>query len=216
MEKLLNEIKSIPGVTGSYVFSRKHGIMAKQMPDIFKAERLEKMGTQLNRSFTIGKKSKTGIESLEIGFESIKILGYGIDESTCFYVFCQPNSNMALIKMSLDVICMDILEAVQNYSASLVKQEAAAPAEKTPAEKVSPKILMASSALGKELGSLKHAFTLAMGPMAEIIMMKVMKKWIAAGNADKSGLNKLVDLLQEQIDDPNTITEFKENTKSIL
>jgi len=216
MEQLLNEINSIFGVTGAYIFSRKHGIMSRQMPEIFKDQRLEKLGIQLNRSFSIAEKNKVGIDSFEIGFERIKILGYVIDSSTCFYVFCQPDSNLALIKMSLDVIRIDILEEVKNYKADPKPTSDAKPAPKAVAANITPDKLLVSSAMGTELNIMKHAFTLAVGPMAEIIMKKLMKKWIAAGQADKSHLSELADLLQSQIDDPIAVAEFREGVKSVL
>ncbi|MCD4654728.1 hypothetical protein K8T06_12450 [bacterium] len=216
MDKLLKEINSISGVVGSFVFSRKNGVMARQLPDFFKDQKLENLGTQLNRSFAIGKKNKAEMESFEIGFENSKILGHSIDPITCFYVFCEPSINMALLKMSLDVVCEDILEMVQNFTARPVEQQAPDPVQSPPIIKVKPKELMNSSAIGKELKILKHAFTIAVGPMAEIIMFRIMKKWLIAGNPDRSRIGELADLLQEQIDDVSALTDFKESIKAIL
>jgi len=51
MQQALNDLKAIPGVVGAAIFHAQQGVLANNLPSIFKQEKLAGIGKLLNKNF---------------------------------------------------------------------------------------------------------------------------------------------------------------------
>ena len=73
MEKILEELESIPGVMGSYVYHPKEGIIAKKMPSVFKDQKLIDIGKLLIKIHTSSRSNFPDLTEVSFFYEEYLI-----------------------------------------------------------------------------------------------------------------------------------------------
>ncbi len=229
MEALLKEISTLSGVVGAFIYSRKYGIISRSLLSIFKDQNLIKLGNQLQRAFVISEKSKLGLDFFEISYEGARLLCKPFGRNAGLFLICEPDVNMALLNMSINVISDDLAEKIaavktqpKAASASEEKVKSTDPGTRTQETQkpdkpsVKPKQLMQSNEMGPVLHEIQDAFIDVIGPMGKIIMKRWMKVWIKQGQADMPGIPALIQMLSEQLDDAQGKAKFMENLTHLL
>src|SRR4030042_6315637 len=96
MNKILQEIKSVQGVSGVLVLDKKEGITYQLTPASFPTEGLKEVGLRLSR---LSKACPVDL-SLELRFENGLALLYNLERGTVF-IFGRLGINLSILELVL-------------------------------------------------------------------------------------------------------------------
>jgi hypothetical protein len=96
MNEILQEIKSVQGVTGVLVLNKNEGVTYQVTPVSFPKEGLQEIGTRLSR---LSKTSSTGT-SLELRFENGMAFFFNLDKGSVL-IFGRPGMNLSVLNLVL-------------------------------------------------------------------------------------------------------------------
>lgn len=206
MQNLLEEIKSSPGVLGSCVYTNHKGILASNLPAIFKSDTQKHIGQILNRVFKLNDSVKLDVHSLEIQYDEALLLVKRLCQSSSLVIICEPDANIHLINMSTSVLAEDLQNLITDC-------------EKTPFKKESPRQSpqdVIDGALAGELVIMKRALAKIIGPVAGKMLEKHLGTWLQQGPADCNRLKDLAQLLATEIDNETDRKEFMVELANII
>lgn len=108
MIHLIDELKMIPGVLGACLFHSDEGVKVANLPSVFKKERLQMIGSHLNKMYTAGTTTFDVIGGLCLHFDESIIVARSIAADTLCFVVCDPAYNLNVLVMSLDLMQEEI------------------------------------------------------------------------------------------------------------
>ncbi|MCW8860360.1 MAG: hypothetical protein OQK97_11755 [Deltaproteobacteria bacterium] len=206
MQKLLEEIKTSPGIIGSCVYANQKGVIASNLPAIFKNETQERVGNILHRIFKLNETIKLDVNALEIQYDEALILVKKLCKSSSLVIICEPDASTHLINMAVSVLAEDLQNLITDC-------------EKTPLPSKtypqSPQEVM-NGTLSEELKTVKRCLAQHIGPVAGKILEKHLRVWLQNGAAVQSRLRELAQLLVTEIDDEPGQNEFLTNIKKVI
>jgi len=103
MNKILQEIKSVQGVTGVLVLDKKEGVTYQLTPASFPSEGLKELGLRLSRLT----KLSSAVMSLELRFENGIAFFYNLDRGAIF-IFGRPGINLPILDLVLKSVFLSI------------------------------------------------------------------------------------------------------------
>ncbi|MBN1958455.1 MAG: hypothetical protein JXQ81_00660 [Desulfuromonadales bacterium] len=190
MQKILEEIKTSPGVLGACLYSAPKGIIASSLPAIFKKETQELVGHTLNRIFRLNDTIKLDVNGLEIQYDEALIMVKRICKSSSLVLICEPDANIHLVNMTISILAEDLQNQITDCEKMPLHKE-------VPQE--NPQEVMKGEFSG-ELSTIKRALAQQIGPVAGKVMEKHLKTWLQDGQAEQQRLKELVKLLSGEID----------------
>lgn len=211
MQKILEEIKVTPGVLGASVYTSQRGIVASNMPEIFKADTQKRIGNILHRIFKLNKTVKLDVHSFEIQYDEALLLVKQLCNTSSLIIICEPDIKVHLINMSVSMLTTDLLSAIDDCEQSLVPQENAV----VPSQPTDPKTVI-NGALSNELALMKRALAKNIGPVAGKILEKSVKSWLEGGEASHVRLKELAEIMRLEIDNDASQKEFLDNLREII
>lgn len=219
MDALLNELKLIPGVMGSFVHSNTKGVVGSNLPTLFRKEALKQVGALLGRVLKLSETTGIEISSFEVKYEEAMLLVKQIDKDACFIIVCEPGISMPLINMSTSMLIPELKSAVINAQAS--PAESAAPVKKTASAAVSspdvdPDKLMTEGPLAPALKEIKIQLARSIGPIANLVMSDCLESWCQQGAPGKNRLKDLVKILAAEIGDRDLEAKFYNEIKHLV
>jgi predicted regulator of Ras-like GTPase activity (Roadblock/LC7/MglB family) len=113
MEELLQEIKTLPNIMGSFVFVEGLGIAATDLPRLLCSKDLDKFGNSINRIFTLNQTSDVDVINIEIEYDEAKIFSKPINDGSTLLVIGEPAANLALVKMTSSMLTAEFKLAVE-------------------------------------------------------------------------------------------------------
>ncbi len=208
MKALLEEVQSIPGVIGSYVFNPEKGIIISEMPLVFKDSNLVKIGKMLAKIYMTGFGSFPDISEITLYYDESLVVVRKIPAGVFLIIFCDPSLNLNLLTMTLNLIMDDLNKKGQNdiYNAN---NGSVALSDKKPSPK-NPKDIINNGPLADTLKSMEKALAKVMGPMAKIIFKDSVDEWALNNMPSFDSIDSLVNLLAKEIDDPEKIDYYRE------
>lgn len=211
MQKILDELKVTPGVLGSSIYTSKHGILATNLPEIFKAETQKRIGNILHRIFKLNDTVKLDVNSFEIQYEEALLLVKKLCNTSSLIIICEPDAKVHLINMSVSMLTADLLNLIDDC------EQAPALPEKisTPQPPADPKAIINGS-LSEELALMKRALAKHIGPVAGRTLERSVKKWLDEGEASRTRLNELAEIMRLDIDTVGSQREFLDELKEII
>lgn len=196
MKQAIDELKAIPGVVGACLFGSQEGLLQSNLPEIFKAEKLTAVGKQLTKLLMAGRMSFADINDLSLYYDESVIIARELSKGMVIFVVCDPSFNHNLLTMSLNLLQEELRD---NPAAALA----------APSVNAAP---VATASAGAELEPLMKELTAALakvlGPMAGIIFNEVRQAWAAQG-ATSARLPQLIEMLNEEIGDPDKVATFE-------
>ncbi|PLY02831.1 MAG: hypothetical protein C0622_05100 [Desulfuromonas sp.] len=216
MQNLMEEIKMSPGVMGACVYTNDNGIIASNLPGIFKPETQEKIGSTLQRIFKLNETVKLDVNSLEIQYDEALILVKQLCAKAALILICEPEANLHLINMSTSVMAEDLKQQVAACAGTA--QQAAAPTAApatAPAEPEDPKEVL-NGPLAQEFATIKNALAMHIGPVAGKMLEKHLKTWLQQGASGKARLKDLLVLLAAEIDSAEEKQQFLSEAEKAL
>ncbi len=230
MEELLQEVKVLPSVIGTFVYSEKNDTVFPDLPKLFMGKDLNQIGRSLTKVFKLNAKTNQAANTLELLYNETLILVKQIDNDSCLVVICEPSANLPLVTMTTSMLVADLKTAVANALQAPKKKaapqkKAAAPAAK--AEKASaPKAaapedvdidqMINEGPLSETFKHFQNALARAIGPIGKMVMKEVVEQWAKDGECSAARFKELTDMLCEEIGNTNLEKEFRDEIKSFL
>ena len=211
MQKILDELKATPGVLGSSVYTSKHGILATNLPEIFRADTQNRIGNILHRVFKLNDTVKLDVNSFEIQYEEALILVRRLCNTSSLVIICEPEAKVHLINMSVSMLTADLLELIADC------EQAPVPAEKTsPSQPPADPEMIISGSLSEEFALMKRALAKRIGPVAGKALKSAVEKWLKQGEASQTRLKDLAETMSLEIDNKEEQNKFLDELKEII
>jgi len=210
MNKVLNEIKSIPGVTGGFFFDSKQGVKTSDLPPIFKAGNLTKIGNVLDKMYTVSNTGLQNVSDICLYYEESTIIMRRLGKSASLIIFSDPSLNQNLLTMSINMLSDDLdrigleLETTENNTDSHAEDLI------IPVDTVSVEDLIENSPLSEQLRGMQTALFEIIGPMAELIFKDAVRDWVKSADPSEKSFHILVRLLTNEINDPDNEVKYLE------
>ena len=204
MQTFLNEIKATPGVLGSSIYTTKKGIIATNLPEIFKADAQKRIGSILQRIFKLNETVMLEVNSFEIQYDEALLLVKRLCTDSALIIICEPDAKVHLINMTVSMLTAEMLNSMENCEKIPVVQPPKDPQA------------VLSGALAQDLTVIKRALAKCIGPVAGITLKKAIKEWLKAGEPSKTNLKNLTGILLLEIDDTDSKQEFLSDIKGLI
>ncbi len=223
MNKVLNEIKSIPGVTGGFFFDSITGVKTRDVPPIFKTENLAKIASVLDKMYAVSYTGLKNISDICLYYEESTIIMRRIGKTSSLIILCDPSFNQHLLTMSINMLAGDLdrigiaLEKSENQTetnADNIVHGLAIPGDSAEFaeshENVSEDELINNSPISEQLQGMQNALFEIIGPMAELIFKDAVRDWIKSVEPSETSFHVLVKLLTNEINDPENENKYLE------
>ena len=229
MEHVLDEFKSVQGVTGAYVYNARGLVLANNLPGIFKEAKLLNIGKVLAKLYSAGGLTFPDITDVFLSYEESIVMVREIADKSYLIILCEPSLNVNLVTLTMNLVKEDLKEAIRNappasgpQAAPAAAAKPAAPpqpviAEEPPkAKRTTAKELMENGPLTASLQGMQAALAKVMGPMAKIIFVESVEKWQSICLPSFNNLPKLMEVLALEIMDPEKVAHYKELVMPII
>lgn len=200
MKEILDDLKDLSGVIGAGVYHSQNGLLATNLPAIFTEKKLIEIGKLLTKLLSAGRMSFPDLTDLSLQYDESAILAREFDDTSIIFLLCDPAFNQNLITMSLNLLQQEL--SSKNVAPPPPPSPQRAPAT---AENVAPVLQQIQEQLPKILG-----------PMADIIFDEVVESWREQGKSTLEDVKVLIQLLEEEIDNPDQISRFRESIAQVI
>lgn len=201
MKQVIEELKAIPGVVGGCIFDSRKGIIANNLPPIFKEAKLSNIGKLLSKMYASGKNNFSDITEISLYYEESVVIVREASANMFLIAICDPSVNLNLLSMSLNLI-MDDFSSLSGISA-----ESPEPlAEK----KFTADEILQSGTMANDLNGMKSALAKVMGPMAKIIFIEALEEWLKRDTPSYASLENLIGILDKEISDADKAAYYRE------
>ncbi|WP_092344300.1 hypothetical protein [Desulfuromusa kysingii] len=218
MQKILDEIKIIPGVLGSAVYTTKRGILATNLPEVFKTDTQERIGNILHRVFKLNETVKLDVNSFEIQYDEALLLIRKLCDTSSLIFICEPDAKVHLINMSASMVTTDLLGLISDCEeAPIPEKKVVAPQEKVTAT-APPADLesVLNGPLADKFTQMKRLLATHIGPVANKALKTSVQQWLEQGEPSAQRLGQLAEIMQREIDDKASRDEFLVEMKGVI
>ena len=113
MQQLIDDLKSIPGVIGAYVFRSNDGVRCSNLPSIFKSDRIADMTKSLIKIHSAGKQNFPDLVEVFINYEESMLFCRQFNSSDYVIAICDPGMNLGVLAMSLNMALEEVAGRVE-------------------------------------------------------------------------------------------------------
>ena len=214
MDTVLNELASIPGLTGAFVYQAKGGILGSTLPPRFTAARIQAIGKVLSKIHAAGSMNFPDLTDIVLSFDESTVFVRDLAEKAWVILVGDSTFNVNMAAVSLHVVVEDLKEALAEGEGgqTLARMEVAS----APKPAISPQELMESQVLGPVLQGMHAALAKIVGPMAGIIFMECLERWIKESEPKKENLSKLLALLVQETGDDTNAARYRKLVEPLL
>lgn len=198
MDNILEEIKAVPGIIGSCIFSMNSGVLARNLPTSFEKDNIEKASRYLVKLYASGRSGFSDLSELSIVFEEAVITLRELSSKNYLIVFSEKTENSKLLSMSMDAVIEELndrLQISENH-----------PDTKTGHSTSSPSHSPAMTAPGRNslpidetMPLIEKSLAKVIGPIAAIIFDDCRQKWSHLHNPTMENIDKLTELIAMEI-----------------
>lgn len=210
MNDLLEELKVIPGVVGGYFISLKKGLLASNMPTIFKQPKILEVSKQLIKVNSAGKMNFPDTSEIFINYEEMVLVVKIVSPQRYLILFCDSSVNTNMLAMSINLS----LESMPEITA----QPETTTAQLAPltVSQLTPETVMNLPELAGPLRKMADGLAQVMGPMAEVIFEESLQEWLDLGQGSVEKLPGLLKIIKDEIGDPKKSKEYQSLIVTLL
>ncbi len=205
MSKIFEELKSIPGVLGAFIIHSKDGILIKDMPTIFKEQKLEVMGNSLIKMFSTSLVNFPDTIELSAFYEESVIMIKEITDDFFLIVMYDPTLNLNFLSMSINLMLDDFKKFCNTPNdIDNVNQHAMSTDESGALERdhqISAEEAIETGPMAETLQGMQEALIKILGPMAPIIFNDSVNEWLKNDLPSFSSLSSLIEIINAEIGD---------------
>ncbi len=103
MENDLTQITSVPNVGGAFVCDNRGDVIVSSDPAVLATVTMNTIGREVGRAFVALDAAKAPATRLDFAYDRWRLLAQDIGEAVLFVV-CQPEADMSIVRMSVDVV----------------------------------------------------------------------------------------------------------------
>ncbi|NNJ99412.1 MAG: hypothetical protein HKP58_03265, partial [Desulfatitalea sp.] len=181
MRQALNEMNLIPGVMGGYVYNPELGVIEKNLPPVFKEERLRDISTQLvalERHFGSDFPDHT---DAFLFFEMFAITIREIENNFFFILLFDPKSKTNVLSVSINLILEEMRPLVREYKADEVLESPSKHhpknSRKSSVKRNMVEEVMSKGPLSDNLKELEKLLVKILGPVAPLMFKNALEQW---------------------------------------
>lgn len=211
MNQVLNEIKSVPGITGGFFYASDRGVGAVNLPAVFRKTNLAKIGKVIEKMVKMSNTGLSDVTELCLYYEESIIVARPIDQTVFLILLCDPSINQNLLTMTLNMHAKEIRDNAAHFDThdSTAGQDDMETGHRQPSQRPVPvDDLLKNSPVAGELRGINNALYKIMGPMAKIIFKDALRDWSRLSPLSKESLSALLDLLKTEINDDEKEEKF--------
>lgn len=197
MNTVLDEIKTIPGIIGGFVFGVTHGIQMNNLPPVFKETNLNKIGKVLDKIYRSSRVGSPDITELSLYYEESTIIVRPLGKTAYLIIMSEPSLNQNLITMSMNMVADEIIQMGETLDSAAENLDSNTQTQ--PVKEISAEEIINNSPLSEQLCGMQTALLKIIGPMAKIIFKDAINAWIGSNNPSESSLPRLVEILLNEI-----------------
>ncbi len=218
MSTVFQDFKSINGFIGGYVFKPKIGILARDMPAVYKDKKLSDLADVLIKTYKSGSLHFPNIIDVSICFQEAVIIIREAPNSVFIFILADPASNINLFNMTLSVLMEEVSELVE-VPEQVEKAEKTEPDAITQPIKAGPltaEELLREGPLSATLLAIQDALAMVMGPIARVIMIDALNEWLKTGPPSNGAIPLLANILCKEINDSQRAEDFKKRISTLV
>lgn len=220
MDQILNELQSVPGVIGAFVFHTKTGILSKALPAVFKEAKLIRIGKSLVKIYAAGCMGTSELSEISLFYEESIVIVRRISTREFFIVLLDPSANLNLVAMSLNLTIDELQSATEKDPVSAVLMPVEKTVEAVPQSNgnngFSPEGLLQNGSMAESLQKMQLSLAKVMGPIAKVIFRDALNEWIKAGKPSAATFTELIEILQTEINDPEKFRDYRQRIAAYL
>ncbi|NLV24927.1 MAG: hypothetical protein GXY54_09125 [Deltaproteobacteria bacterium] len=217
MQQLIDDLKSIPGVIGAYIYHPNEGIRSNNLPPLFKTERMRETAKSLVKITAAGRHSFHDLADTFLNFEESSILCRQLSGSNFVIAVCDPEINFNVLTMSLNLAMEDVNSRIAAHQFVQAENSPPSPAPATPPVTAPTMATPSPSAaaqpspgnLKEELDVVGQTLAKFLGPMAKIVFDDVVENWSQGRTPTRQDFPALIDALCQEIADPEKEKSFR-------
>lgn len=103
MEKELEQVSAVPGVGGSFVCDNRGDVIVSSDPAVLATVTMTTIGREVGRAFAAVEAAGESATRLEFVYDSWRLSAHDLGDAL-FFVVCQPDADMALVRMTVEVV----------------------------------------------------------------------------------------------------------------
>lgn len=103
MEKGLDQVGALPGVGGSFVCDNRGDVIVSSDPAVLATVTMQTIGREVGRTFVALEAAARPAQRLDFVYSSWRLLAQDMGDAV-FFVVCQPDADMAMVRMTVDVV----------------------------------------------------------------------------------------------------------------
>lgn len=208
MQAIIDDLKDLPGVLGACLYHGQRGPLETNLPAIFTADKLVKISKLLMKIHAAGRMNFQDLTDLSLQYDESVILVRELEDNLIIFTLCDPGFNQNLVTMSLNLLQQELKN--QPFQ---VGDSPSVTADPPPVTDVSTG---PSEEVSRAMEAMKSHLPKIMGPMADIIFDEAVETWKKQGKYTVGDLDLLVQMLAEEIENADKITNYKEMIKPAL
>jgi hypothetical protein len=213
MESVLRQINSVAGTIGSMVCDGQGRLLAHVFPALFDRSTLRTVVTVVTENVTGLFEVTGGVNLLDLRYQNGRVVIRKISGGYII-LLCESSSNFQLITISMN-IAQNIIEKNMKDSAAVmspVMKMASTPVSGMAAAQAYSE----QGPLTVELQELQSVLAKLIGPMAKIIFLECVERWISTHGPTQGALSHLVEIIVKEMDDPAKRLEYRQRVARYL
>ena len=207
MDRLLEDINAVVGVTGCFVCNKEGQVLASALPDLFDETILSTVGRTMAQTMAgLETARRRKIGDIELVYDQARFIAKNLREG-CLCILCVYNINVPLLNLTTNLAVRKLTEGLKTLSPAETKAKAS---DRT---KVSPELTVD----GTFFAQMEHELTRVMGPVATLII----DDEVAALGADRDSfprdrMAKLVEKVSSEITDEGKRDSFQQTMFKVI
>ncbi len=213
MEDALKQINAVAGTIGSMVCDDHGRLISHVFPSIFDKNMLSAAATTVYENVPGLEDITGGVKMIDFRFQNGRVVIKPVDGG-CLILLCDGTSNLQSLFISLNLVAKKV-EKILKAGPAVSQQITAAPQTPT-STSVSPQDLIDKGLVSAYLQGMQATLAKFMGPMAKIIFLECVEKWLQDHQPVKTSLPQLVDIVAAEIGDPAKMSDYRQRVSTFL
>lgn len=213
MEEFLRQIKTVPGTLGCMVYDDQGHLVSHVFPSIFDQKMLSAAVATVSENLPGLKDYTGGVRMIDFRFQNGRIVIKPVDGG-CLVILCEGTVNLQSLIISMNLAVKQVEKSLK--TAGPVSQQAPVAATTSSSSKASPQDLIDKGPLASYLQEMQTTLAKFMGPMAKVIFLECVEKWLQDHQPVKASLLQLVDIVAAEIGDPAKTSEYRQRVSKLL
>jgi len=213
MEEVLKQIKTVPGTLGCMVYDDQGHLVSHVFPGIFDQKMLSAAVATVSENLPGLKDYTGGVRMIDFRFQNGRAVVKPVDGG-CLVILCDGAINLQSLMISVNLAIKQVEKHLKTTSP--VAQQAAPVSRAVTSSPASAQELIEKGPLASYLQGQQATLAKFLGPMAKVIFLECVEKWLQDHPPVKATLPQLVDIVAAEIGDSGKIADYRQRVASFL